>query len=254
MMVAEAVREIAGIARAQQKKVEKIDARDRVYLVNQDTGDVVEVEPRREDNAAHLDDVRVVLIRSIIDWSKAFDTDVVGEVRLSRRGDSFAVAPRFKLHHERREAVSKPFFSEFLPPSDWCSLEAFLSWIDRIRPGMSEETRELVDVAFGAVSATSSQVVEMSVDGAIINVDVRSGDKVVGKRQLPRTIQSVVPFGDPAHQYGCRFVVSARIKDGTVAFRAVHDPNDGAYDSWVAWAESQLRAHLPEGWVVLVTP
>jgi len=252
-MVAEAVREIAGLAKASQKQVEKIEARDRVYLVNQESGAVVEVEPRREDTAPHLEDVKVVYIRSVIDWASAFG-GAAGEVRLSRKGESTAVAPRFKLAHERREAIAKPFFSEFLPTGEWCGLEVFLGWLDRIRPGMTEEGRELVDVAFGAVSATSSQVVELSVDGAIINVDVRSGDKVVGKRQLPRTIKSSVPFGDPAHVYECRFIVSARIKDGTVAFRAVHDPNDGAYDSWVAWAESQLRAALPEGWVVLITP
>lgn len=60
---------------------------------------------------------------------------------------------------------------------------------------------------------------------------------------------------DPEFIYPCRFVVSARIADGKVAFKAVHDPNDGAHDAWVRWAESTLqRAGLPAGWVVLVTP
>lgn len=252
--IAEGVRAIAELAQKERKTVEKIEARDRVFIANQASGEVKEVDPRREDVAPHLEDVKVVRIRSMMDWAAAFPPEVVGEVRLSRKGESSAVAPRFKLAHERREAITKPFFGEFLPSGEWWNLETFLAWIDRIRPGMTDETRELVDVAFGAVSATTAQVVELSVDGAVINAEVRAGEKFVGKRPLPRSIVSRVPFGDPEHAYDTRFIVSARIKDGAVAFRAVHDPNDGAYDAWVGWAEGALRETLPTEWVVLVTP
>lgn len=252
--MAETVRAIETIADRKQKRIERVEARDRVYLVDQSTGTALEIEPRLEDIAAHIGGVDVVTLRSVVDWAAAFSPDVKGEVRIGRKDKSMALAPRLIRGHEKRETATKAFFSDFMPPPDWVSLDAFQSWLDRVRPGMTTEQRELIDAAFGAVSATSAQVVELQVDGAVIQAEVRIGEKVTGKRPLPRHLVSVVPFGDPEFKYLCRFILSARIQNGAILFRAAHDPNDGAHEAWVLWADTLLRASLPAGWIVLVTP
>lgn len=252
--LAESIREVSGLVKAGAKKVERVEARDRVFLVNHESGTIEEVLPRLEDLSERPVAAKVLDVESLADWARAFGPSSRGELHLNRRGDSVAYFPRMAKPYEQRSICQRPFFRDFLPSGQWVELEEFQGWLDKVRPGMSGETRDLVDLAFGSVSATSSQVVEMQVDGAVIQVDVKAGDKIGGKRQLPRHITALVPFGDPALRLHCRFIISARIKDGKVHFRATHDEQDGAFEAWVQWARQRLTELLPETWVVLVTP
>lgn len=244
---------VATLAKAERPRFREMKLRDRVYLVDELTGDLKEVEPRREDESPRLVLVGDLLdVASLIEWARTTGADD-GEVRLSRAGPTVAACPRRTEPHQKRDHAQRGFFADYLPDGKWSDLETFQLWLDRIRPGMDEKTLDLVDIAFGSVSATSTQVVELEVDGATIQASVKSGEKVTGKRTLPRLITSTVPFGDPAFRYAVRFVVGVRIADGKVQFRAVHDPNDGAFEAWLEWGAAQLRAGLPEGWVILTT-
>lgn len=250
--MAATIKEVAEMAKAERVRFREIKLRDRVYLLDEHEGTVQEVEPRREDEAPRLVAVRLLNLDSLIKWALTTGASD-GEVRLSRGGVTEAVTPRRVAPHERRDGASREFFADYLPSGQWSDLETFQLWLDRVRPGMDEKTLDLVDIAFGSVSATSTQVVELSVDGAVINADVKAGDKIAGKRQLPRFIVSTVPFGDPAFRFPVRFGVGVRLADGKVQFRAHHDPNDGAFEAWLVWAQAELKAGLPEGWVVLTT-
>lgn len=243
---------VANLAKAERPRFREMKLRDRVYLVDELTGDIKEVEPRREDEAPRLAAVMMLDLASLIEWARTTGSND-GEVRLSRAETTGAVTPRRVAPHEKRDVASREFFADYLPDGKWSDLETFQLWLDRIRPGLDPKTLDLVDIAFGSVSATSTQVVELSVDGAVINADVKAGDKVTGKRQLPRFIVSTVPFGDPAFRFPVRFGVGVRIADGKIQFRAHHDPNDGAFEAWLDWGAAQLRAGLPEGWVILTT-
>lgn len=250
--MAATINEVAKMAKAERSRFREIKIRDRAYLLDEQEGTVQEVDPRREDEAPRLVEVKLLDLESLIDWTiatGAFD----GEVRLSRAGTTTAITPRRTAPHEKRDLAGRDFFADYMPTGQWADLETFQIWLDRVRPGMDEKTLDLVDLAFGSVSATSTQVVELEVEGATIHAQVKAGEKVTGKRTLPRLITSTVPFGDPAFRFPVRFVVGVRIADGKVQFRAHHDPNDGAFEAWLAWGTQQLKTRLPEGWVVLTT-
>lgn len=249
--MAATIQEVAKMAKAERARFREIKLRDRVYLLDEHTGVVSEVEPRRDDETPRLVEVKVLDLASLIKWAHSTGaTD--GEVRLSRAGTTVGSTPRRAAPHEKRDLAGRDFFSDYLPSGQWCDLETFQLWLDRVRPGMDAKTLDVVDIAFGAVSATSTQVVELEVDGATIHAQVKAGEKVTGRRTLPRLVTSTVPFGDPAFRYPVRFVVGVRIADGKVQFRAHHDPNDGAYEAWLEWGTAALEG-LPQGWVVLTT-
>lgn len=247
-----AITTVANMAKAERPRFRELKLRDRVYLVDELNGAVTEVEPRREDEDPRLTTAKLLDLASLMEWARSTGAKD-GEVQLSRSGVTQALTPRRVAPHQKRDVIARDFFADYLPNGQWADLETFQLWLDRIRPGMDEKTLDLVDIAFGSVSATSTQVVELEVDGATIQASVKSGEKVTGKRTLPRLITSTVPFGDPAFRYAVRFVVGVRIADGKVQFRAVHDPNDGAFEAWLEWGAGQLRAGLPEGWVILTT-
>ena len=241
------------LADKKKARMKTIQARDRVYLVDEHSGSWTEIEPRREDESPRLAPVRVLSLSSLIEWCETFGTD--GEIHLSRSGETQAHTPRAVAPHEKRDILKKEFFDDFLPSGEWHPLEKFQLWLDRVRPGMDEQTRELVDVSFGGVSATSIQVVELQVAGAFVNAEVKAGEKVSGSRQIPRKISSRVPFGDPDFKYQVGFVLAVRLNGGKIEFAAQHDINDGAHDAYVAWARQCLIESLlfPNGWVVLTT-
>lgn len=238
------------LADKKKARVGALAVRDRVFLVDQETGATSEIEPRREDESPRLERVKLLDLFSLIEWCAEFEA---GEIRLSRSGESVAVTPRAVAPHEKRDQVSKEFFGDFLPSGEWQPLEKFQFWLDRVRPGMDPQTLELVDVSFGGVSASSIQVVELQVTGAFVNAEVKANEKVGGSRPIPRKIRSRVPFGDPAFTYEVGFVLSVRLNAGKLEFAAHHDINDGAFDAYLAWAREKLAANVSPSWVVLTT-
>lgn len=251
------IREAERLTRAAQSKATTFGVADRHFICNEASGEIEEILPRFEDVRDHLETVEVIGVSGLVAWVQHVAVDPngeprpEGEIRLSRSSRSTAIWPRWLARGERRDVATMAFFDRFLPPAGWMSVEDFIAWTDKIRPGMSEEDRKALDVSLAQLTASLSEVTEVVQSGAFVSVRTENKQEA-GKRPLPKSLSATIPFGDPEHETRVRWMVTVTLKDKQLRFRVAHDETDGAYEAWLAWARERMSGAVV--WPVLVTP
>ncbi len=243
---------IAKLEHEKKARLETVAIGDRKFILDQQSGESREVLPRFEDLGPHLTAPSVLDIASVCRWAGASGAPD-GEVHLSRASTTQAFTPRRVSPGLKRDAITRGFFGDYLPPKDWMSVDAWRKWTDKIRPFMTPEQQEAFDLGFGALMLQSATVTEVEMQGAVIQASVKRGN-TTGNPRVPRAIQATIPFGDPSFQTPCRFTISIKTDKDEARYLAVHDEGDGSYQSWLDWAQERLAESLPSGWLVLVTP
>jgi len=254
-----AIDSIAGLAKKERARFERIEVGDRKFILDHVSGEQREIFPRFEDVAPHSLPVKVGTLAAMLAWAQSwgFEADQDGphgEVRVSRTATTEAFTPRQAEPHEKRETASKDFYARFMPPPTWLDFEQLRAWLDMVWSGIDPEAQEVLDVCLGTVIGTDETLVEMKIDGGAITARIKNGQGVSTSRQVPRRIKVTMPFGDPDFRTDVSFILTAKASGGVPSFSLRHDLLDGAHDRYLAWATSAAKAVLGDAWLVLDTP
>ncbi len=247
------VNTIANLAEDRRKRFDVIKENGRVFIADETTGTTTEVLPRFENLAPMLPGpIRCASLMDVLAWAKT-NGQPSGVVTLSRTGDTVAMTPARVAIGGGRDSVLRPFNREFMPPTGWMGIDEFREWFTLVRSGLDEAALDRWELSLAAIQATTSEVVEIVTSGAVISTRYKREDGV-GSQQMPRTLATVIPFGDVEFKTSVRFVVTAKVTDKVVRFRVAHDQADGALDAYLRWARQMTEAAgLGKEWLVVGT-
>lgn len=228
---------------------------ERVFLYSDTAGRYEEISPI--DTRQRRPKLSVRRAADVVRWCRTFGDDTEGEI-VAGLADIEARTPRAAAPHESRDVCRRPFYSRFLPGQATSLVTAgtphridhreLLSWLDLVGEGLYD--RAVWEHALRTIKASAGMVTEIHNVGGAINLSVSAENKIQGgvdgSAQIPKTIETEIPFGDPEFTILVRWRLQAEVDDGQVRFVLRHDPSDRAVESLLEWATGHIQDGLDE--------